>query len=53
MVEQVGGVTPFARRSPIGSGRIVTSPRFRLPLFALSTLGALWLTMTVGTNLRR
>ena len=32
-------------------GRIVTSPRFGLPLFALSTLGALWLTMTVGTQL--
>jgi ferrous iron transport protein B len=32
-------------------GRIVTSPGFGLPLFALSTLGALWLTMTVGTQL--
>jgi ferrous iron transport protein B len=31
-------------------GRIVTSPRLGLPLFALSTLGALWLTMTVGTQ---
>jgi ferrous iron transport protein B len=32
-------------------GRIVTSPRIGLPLFAVSTLAALWLTMTVGTIL--
>lgn len=32
-------------------GRIVTSPRLGLPLFVLATLGALWLTMTVGTGL--
>ena len=32
-------------------GRIVTSPRLGLPLFVVATLGALWLTMTVGTRL--
>lgn len=32
-------------------GRIVTSPRLGLPLFVLATLGALWLTMSVGTVL--
>lgn len=32
-------------------GRIVTSPRLGLPLFVLTTLGALWLTMTLGTRL--
>jgi ferrous iron transport protein B len=32
-------------------GRLVTSPRLGLPLFAATTLGALWLTMTVGTRL--
>jgi ferrous iron transport protein B len=32
-------------------GRIVTSPRLGLPMFVLVTLGALWLTMTVGTRL--
>lgn len=32
-------------------GRVVTSPRIGLPLFVVSTLGALWLTMTVGTIL--
>lgn len=30
-------------------GRIVTSPRVGLPLFAVATTAALWLTMTVGT----
>ena len=30
-------------------GRIVTSPRLGLPLFAIATVGALWLTMTVGS----
>jgi len=30
-------------------GRVVTSPRFGLPLFAFATLGALCLTMTVGS----
>ena len=32
-------------------GRIVTSPRLGLPLFVVATLGALWLTMTIGTRL--
>jgi len=32
-------------------GRIVTSPRLGLPLFAVATIGALWMTMTVGTRL--
>jgi ferrous iron transport protein B len=31
--------------------RVVTSPRLGLPLFVLATLGALWLTMFVGTGL--
>jgi ferrous iron transport protein B len=29
--------------------RLVTSPRVGLPLFAITTLAALWMTMTVGT----
>jgi ferrous iron transport protein B len=32
-------------------GRIVTSPRLGLPLFAIATVGTLWLTMIVGTRL--
>lgn len=32
-------------------GRIVTAPRLGLPLFVLATLGALGLTMTIGTRL--
>ena len=32
-------------------GRVVTSPRFGLPLFVITTVGALWLTMIVGTEL--
>jgi ferrous iron transport protein B len=32
-------------------GRLVTSPRFGLPLFVVATLSALWLTMTIGTRL--
>ncbi|HEX5149737.1 MAG TPA: ferrous iron transporter B, partial [Candidatus Limnocylindrales bacterium] len=32
-------------------GRIVTAPRVGLPLFVLATLGALGLTMTIGTRL--
>jgi ferrous iron transport protein B len=30
-------------------GRVVTSPKVGLPLFAIATLGALWMTMAVGT----
>ena len=30
-------------------GRIVTSPRLGLPLFAIVTVGALWMTMAAGT----
>ncbi|MEX1169528.1 MAG: ferrous iron transport protein B [Chloroflexota bacterium] len=32
-------------------GRVVTSPRLGLPLFVITTVGALWLTMIVGTEL--
>jgi ferrous iron transport protein B len=32
-------------------GRLVTSPRYGLPLFVVATLGALWLTMSIGMRL--
>ena len=32
-------------------GRLVTAPKLGLPLFAVATVAALWLTMTVGTKL--
>lgn len=40
-------------RAPLADrlGRIVTSPRRGLLIFVLTTLAALWLTMTVGTQL--
>jgi ferrous iron transport protein B len=32
-------------------GRVVTSPRLGLPIFVITTVAALWLTMIVGTEL--
>jgi ferrous iron transport protein B len=32
-------------------GRLVTAPKVGLPLFAIATVTALWLTMTIGTKL--
>jgi ferrous iron transport protein B len=44
--------SPASRRTTADAlGRVVTSPRLGLPVFAAITLGALWLTMVVGTRL--
>ena len=47
--EQVEGRGLARRTRADRLGRAVTSPRLGLPLFAVVTLGAMWLTMATGT----